>query len=165
MLFCAASTCSTKEAAMRLEPVAFVDLNRYTGKWYEIARYPNRFQRDCEGNVTASYTLRSDGKIRIVNECRKQDGRGKSAVGTARVVDRKTNSRLKVTFFWPFSGDYWILALGPEYEYAVVGEPSRKYLWILSRSPQMEERLYQDLQKKITAQGYDITRLVRTKQE
>jgi apolipoprotein D and lipocalin family protein len=150
---------------MRVEPVAFVDLNRYTGKWYEIARYPNRFQRDCDGNVTASYTLRSDGKIRVVNECRKQDGRRKSAVGTARVVDRATNSRLKVTFFWPFSGDYWILALGLEYEYAVVGEPSRKYLWILSRSPQMEERLYQDLQKKIAAQGYDITRLVRTKQE
>ena len=117
-----------------------MDLARYAGKWYEIARLPNRFQRDCAANTTATYTLRPDGKITVVNECRKADGRTKSAKGTARVADPKgPNTKLKVTFFWPFSGNYWIIDLDPEYRWVVVGEPGRDYLWILSREPRLDE--------------------------
>jgi apolipoprotein D and lipocalin family protein len=121
-----------------------VDLSRYAGKWYEIARLPNRFQRDCACNTTATYTLRADGKITVLNECRQADGRQKSAKGTARVADATgLNTKLKV--FWPFSGDYWITDLDPEYRWAVVGEPGRRYLWILSRQPQMDTTLYQQI--------------------
>lgn len=147
-----------------MQVVSAVDLSRYTGAWYEIARYPNRFQRDCAGDVTATYELRDDGKVRVVNSCREENGDLKSAEGTARVVDPATNARLEVTFFWPFSGDYWIINLGPNYEYAVVGEPSREYLWILSRTPRMDEATYDVLLQRIAKQGYDTSKLVRTPQ-
>jgi apolipoprotein D and lipocalin family protein len=147
-----------------MQVVSAVDLNRYTGTWYEIARYPNRFQRDCAGDVTATYELRDDGKVSVVNSCREENGDLKSAEGTARVVDPATNARLEVTFFWPFSGDYWIINLGPNYEYAVVGEPSREYLWILSRTPRMDDATYEVLLQRIAKQGYDTSKLVRTPQ-
>lgn len=147
-----------------LATVPAVDLERYAGRWFEIARYPNRFQRDCAGEVTATYTLRNDGKIRVLNECRKADGKTKSATGTAKVADAATRAKLRVTFFWPFYGNYWIIALGKDYEYAVVGEPSRKYLWILSRTPQMPEALFNELLGAISAKGYDPARLIRTPQ-
>src|SRR6187431_1292753 len=104
-----------------LEVVPAVDLSRYAGRWYEIARLPNRFEKKCADSVTATYTLRSDGKVDVVNRCRKANGKYTTAKAKAKVVDTKTNAKLKVTFFWPFSGDYWILDLGPNYEYAVVG--------------------------------------------
>ena len=125
--------------AAPLTTVDHVDLQRYVGKWYEIARYPNRFQRKCQSDTTATYTLREDGKVQVANACREKDGTMTTANGTAKVVDPKTNAKLKVTFFWPFYGDYWILGLGPDYQYAIVGEPDRKYLWILSRTPAMDE--------------------------
>jgi apolipoprotein D and lipocalin family protein len=148
-----------------LEVVPSVDLTRYAGKWYEIARLPNRFQRDCAGNTTATYTLRPDGKITVINECRKADGRQKSAKGTARVADAKgPNSKLKVTFFWPFSGNYWIIDLDPEYRWAVVGEPGRNYLWILSREPQLDTALYQQIVERTKQQGFDTGKLLKTRQ-
>ncbi len=107
-----------------------VDLSRYVGRWYEIAGLPNRFEKKCADSVTATYALRSDGKIEAVNRCRKSSGEYTTAKGKAKVVDKQTNAKLKVTFFWPFYGDYGILDLGPNYEYAVVGDPSRDYLWI-----------------------------------
>ena len=128
-----------------LEVVQSVDLTRYIGRWYEIARLPNRFEKKCADSVTATYTLRSDGKVEVVNRCRKENGKYTTATGKAKVVDKKTNAKLKVTFFWPFYGDYWILDLGPNYEYAVVGSPDRDYLWILSRTPQLDEQLVQRL--------------------
>src|ERR1041384_6396552 len=103
-----------------LEVVGAVDLSRYAGRWYEIARLPNRFEKKCADSVTATYTLRSDGKVDVVNRCRKANGEYTTARGKAKVVDKKTNAKLKVTFFWPFYGDYWILDLGSNYEYAVV---------------------------------------------
>ena len=145
-----------------LEVVDSVDLSRYVGRWYEIARLPNRFQKKCADSVTADYTLRSDGKIQVVNRCRKASGEFTTAEGKAKVVDKNTNSKLKVTFFWPFYGKYWILDLGPNYEYAVVGEPGRDYLWILSRNPQIDERLYQQLLAKMQSRGFDTTRMVKT---
>jgi len=147
-----------------LETVAFVDPSRYVGKWYEIGRLPNRFQKKCSDSVTAEYTLRSDGDIKVVNRCRKQSGEFTTATGKAKIVDKQTNAKLKVTFFWPFYGKYWILDLGPNYEYVVVGEPGRDYLWILSRTPTMDEGLYQKLVGKMRARGFDTTRMIRTVQ-
>jgi apolipoprotein D and lipocalin family protein len=147
-----------------LKVVQAVDLSRYVGRWYEIARLPNRFQKKCADTVTANYALRPDGKIEVINKCRKASGEYAKAKGTAKVVDKKTNAKLKVTFFWPFYGDYWILDLGPNYEYAVVGEPGRKYLWILSRSPRMDEALYQQLLQKMAAQGFNTEMMIRTSQ-
>ena len=147
-----------------LEVVKAVDLSRYAGRWYEIARLPNRFEKKCADSVTATYTLRSDGKVDVVNRCRKANGEYTTAKGKAKVVDTKTNAKLKVTFFWPFSGDYWILDLGPNYEYAVVGAPNRDYLWILSRTPQLDEQLYQRLLAEIATRGFATERMIRTSQ-
>ena len=147
-----------------LEVVQSVDLTRYTGRWYEIARLPNSFQKKCAGAVTANYTKRADGKIEVVNQCRKASGEYTTAKGEAKIVDKKTNAKLKVTFFWPFYGDYWILDLGPNYEYAVVGEPDREYLWILSRSPRMDEALYQQLLQKMAEKGFNTEKMIRTPQ-
>ena len=145
-----------------LEVVGAVDLSRYAGRWYEIARLPNRFEKKCADSVTATYSLRSDGKVDVVNRCRKANGEYTTAKGKAKIVDKKTNAKLKVTFFWPFSGDYWILDLGPNYEYAVVGAPNRDYLWILSRAPQLDEQLYQSLLEKMAARGFETERMIRT---
>lgn len=141
-----------------------VDLARYAGKWYEIASFPQWFQRGCAA-TTATYTLRDDGKVGVLNECRQDEPTGKprSAEGWARVVDPATNARLKVTFFWPFFGDYWIIDLGKDYEYAVVGHPNREYLWILSRSPQMPASTLQGILERARAQGYDLSKLRYTR--
>jgi apolipoprotein D and lipocalin family protein len=144
--------------------VDFVDLGRYAGQWYEIARFPNRFQRTGCCDVTASYALLPNGRVSVVNACRNPNGGLERISGTARVMDRKTNAKLKVTFFWPFAGDYWILDLGSDYEYAVVGDPGRNYLWILSRTPQMDAAAYQRIITRLEARGLDTARLVRTPQ-
>jgi apolipoprotein D and lipocalin family protein len=147
-----------------LTAVDNVDLRRYAGKWYEIARYPNRFQRNCQSDTTAIYTLRGDGKVQVVNACREKNGKITTARGTAKVVDKKTNAKLKVTFFWPFYGDYWVIGLSPDYQYAIVGEPSRKYLWILSRTPRMEEAEYQEVLRLVETLGYQPGTLQKTNQ-
>lgn len=156
------------EAAAKSEPpetVQTVDVNRYMGLWYEIARYPVWFEKDCVA-VTAEYTLLPNGKVRVLNSCRKKsfDGPGKIAKGKAWIADKKTNAKLKVSFFWPFRGDYWILELGPDYEYAIVGDPKRKTLWILARAPRISEELYAALLKKIEAMGFDPLKLEKTPQ-
>ena len=147
-----------------LRTVNSVDLSRYSGTWYEIARYPNRFQRDCQSNTTAEYTLRKDGKVQIVNSCRQKDGKTKTARGTAKRADKTTNAKLRVTFFWPFYGDYWVIALDPNYRYAIVGEPNRKYLWILSRTPEMDASFYEEILEQVRAAGYDPEKLIKTRQ-
>lgn len=168
-LACVSSVVSASpvraEAAAELETVPYVDLQRYLGKWYEIASFPQSFQKGCTG-TTATYSLRDDGLIKVVNECFKNslNGPKDSAVGTAEVVDEKTNAKLKVWFFWPFKGDYWVIDLGRDYEYAVVGHPDRTYLWILSRTPRMDERTYEEILKRIEAKGYDLAPLRKTLQ-
>ncbi len=146
-----------------LRVVSSVDLQKYTGVWYEIARYPHRFQKGCYGS-TATYTLREDGRIQVLNECLKggPDGERITAEGTAWVVERETNAKLKVSFFWPFSGDYWIIDLGEQYDYAVIGHPKRKYLWILSRTKEMEDDVYSGILERLREQQYDTTKLIRT---
>ena len=150
----------------------WVDLARYAGRWYEIARLPNRFQRQCAGDVTATYTLRAGGGVTVLNQCRKADGTTASAEGEARRADpHGPASRLKVRFapgflsFLPFVwGDYWILELDRDYRYALVGDPARKYLWVLSRTPTMDGTTYESLTAAATRLGFDASRLVRTPQ-
>jgi len=147
-----------------LQTVPNVDLTRYVGRWYEIARYPAWFEKDCASDVTATYTALPSGKIEVLNECRQADGQVKRSKGTARVVDKRTNAKLKVTFFWPFSGNYWIIDLAPDYSYAVVGEPDRRYLWILSRSSQLTESVYGQIVTRVRELGYDPSGLTKTRQ-
>lgn len=147
-----------------LRTVQSVDVARYVGRWYEIARYPNRFERACHSDSAALYTFRKDGKVQVVNTCRQKNGKTKTARGTAKVADKQTNAKLRVTFFWPFYGDYWIVGLSPDYRYAIVGEPKRRYLWILSRTPEMDNATYQDILQQIRAAGYDPDKLVKTPQ-
>ena len=153
-----------KEITRPLTAVDRVDLNRYVGQWFEIARYPNRFQKVCAADTTAEYTLRKDGKIDVLNSCRQSDQKIKRARGTARIFDKQSNAKLKVSFFWPFSGNYWVIDLDPDYRYAVVGEPDRKYLWILSRTPSLDEQTYSAIIGKIRAAGYDPSKLMKTLQ-
>ncbi len=148
-----------------LETVAHVDLQRYLGTWYEISSYPQSFQQGCTA-TTATYESRADGEIDVVNRCRKDSLHGpeKIAKGRARIVDRTTNAKLEVSFFRPFWGDYWIIALGDDYDYAVIGHPSRDYLWILSRTPTMDEQRYASIVQRLSLLGYDPRRLNRTLQ-
>jgi apolipoprotein D and lipocalin family protein len=161
--------CSTSTTARlnlpTLKTVARVELERYLGTWYEIANFPQRFQRGCTA-TTATYSLRADGQIDVVNRCRKDapDGPEKVASGRARIVDPSSNAKLEVSFFWPFWGDYWIIDLGADYDYAVVGHPGRDYLWILSRTPTMKAEVYEAIVARLSAQGYEAHRLVRTVQ-
>jgi len=148
-----------------LDVVPYVDLQRYLGTWYEIATIPQRFQKGCVG-VTAQYSLRKDGDIEVVNTCRQGtlDGKVRIARAKAWIVDKKTNAKLKVRFFWPFTGAYWIIGLDADYQWAIVGHPSRRYLWILSRTPQMDDALYDELLKLAAAKGYDLAKIKKTLQ-
>lgn len=147
-----------------LQPLQGVDLQRYMGTWYEIAHYPHRFQKDCMA-TTATYTLREDGQVDVLNRCRvgALDGEIKEARGIARVADEQNNARLEVSFFGPFWGDYWIIELAPDYRYAVVGNPGRDYLWILSRDPVMADADYAEILGLLKSRhAYDTGRLLRT---
>lgn len=160
-----ASTTSERLHLPALETVPHVELARYLGTWYEIASFPQSFQRGCTAS-TATYTLRDDGQLDVINRCRlgSPDGKPKEARGRARVVDRVTNAKLEVSFFRPFWGPYWIIDLAQDYSYAVVGHPGRDYLWILSRSPTMSDDTYQRILARLRAQRYETSRLVRTVQ-
>lgn len=147
------------------EPAKPVELNRYLGKWYELARYDMVFERGCEG-VTAEYSMRPDGKVRVLNTCRKgaPDGPVTRAEGRARVVKDSDGAKLKVAFFGPFWADYWVLDRADDYSWAIVGEPSRKYLWILSRDPTPGDAAVAALVARTAALGYDTSRLLMVKQ-
>lgn len=161
---CAATT-TERLRLPELVTVRRVDLGRYVGTWYEIANFPQRFQRGCVA-TSATYTLRDDGELDVINACREGalDGPEKVARGRARVVDAASNAKLEVSFFRPFWGDYWVIDLGADYEYAVVGHPGRDYLWILGRSPTMTPEVYDAIVGRLAAQGYETGRLVRTAQ-
>ena len=156
-----------KEPSATLATVSHVDLNRYMGVWYEIARYPNSFQKGCVGS-RATYTLMEDGKVSVLNECYDGSFSGKlrSAKGKAWVVDKETNAKLKVSFFWFFAGDYWIIDLDDDYSYVVVGHPKRKYLWILSRTKTIENDTYEGiLRRLVEIHHYDTSKLIKTIQK
>ena len=145
------------------EPNKPVDLQKYIGRWYEIARYEQGFQKGCEG-VTADYSLRADGRIDVLNRCRKPGGRLSEARGRAKVVDRAANAKLKVSFFGPFYGDYWVLDHADDYSWSIVGEGSGRYLWILSRQATPADAEIRKLIDRAEALGYDASMLRRTKQ-
>ena len=154
-----------------VDTVASVNIERYAGKWFEIARFPNRFQTVCAGNVTAEYQLRTDGGIDVINRCQKMDRTFEQAIGFGRVVDTVSNAKLKVRFapdwlswvpaVW---GNYWVLALAPDYSWALVGDPKRQYLWVLARTPALQQAQYQKVLEHAAKQGFDVSRLVETQQ-
>jgi len=166
----ASIVCAQEPARPPLSVVPDVDLSRYMGTWHEIARLPFRFQAKCVSDVTATYTLLDDGNVLVVNRCRTKDGGVSEAKGLARRASKDGPSgRLRVRFapawlsFLPFVwGDYWITLLGPDYSYVAVGEPDRRYLWILSRSPSMDEKTLRLILARLEEQGYDLSQLVRT---
>lgn len=145
-----------------LQTVSAVDLERYLGTWYEIASYPQRFQEGCTA-TTATYSLGEDGIV-VDNRCRQGtvDGELDQATGRARVVNATTNAELEVSFFGPFWGDYWIIDLGQDYEYAVVGHPGREYLWILGRESQLSQDVLDGILERLEGQHYDTGGLVYT---
>lgn len=161
------SGCSSipRKSSPELEVVSYVDIERYLGKWYEIALYPNWFEKGCYRS-TALYEKLEDGQIKVTNQCRMNgpDGELNEATGIATIADDKTNAKLKVQFFWPFEGDYWIIHLDRDYQYAIVSEPDRQYLWILSRSPTMDIQLLETLKAKIRNKGFNLAYLVKTHQ-
>ena len=148
---------------LSLEVVPHVELEKYLGKWYEIAHLPAKFEEGCN-ETTATYTLLKDGRISVFNQSIK-NGKIKQAKGKAKVVDKNSNAKLKVTFFWPFYGDYWIIKLGNDYDYSVVGTPNLKYLWILSRTPQMDDMLYSQLIEYAKSKGFEVNKLIKTLQK
>jgi len=154
-----------RDLSRQLTTVPSVDLNRYAGVWYEVARFENSFEKDCVG-VTATYGRNPDGTISVKNSCRMKtlDGEENVAEGVARVVDTSTNAKLAVSFFWPFEGDYWVIGLAEDYGWALVGEPSGRYLWILSRSAQLSPELKADLIVRLEAMGYNTKAIYWTPQ-
>jgi apolipoprotein D and lipocalin family protein len=166
-LACLLWAMGTKAAGAPPQTHDAVDLDRYAGTWYEIAKLPNPFQRDCAGDATADYERLADGRIRVVNRCREASGALIEAQGTARVVEPATNAKLEVSFvrlfgrhlFW---GDYWILDIGEDYGYAVVGVPSRRYAWILAREPGLSPATRQRIDRVLIRAGYRPNDLVET---
>ena len=157
--------------ANALQTVASVDLKQYSGKWFEIARYPNKFQKQCVGNTTAIYTIKPNNKIEVVNQCLKKDGMVEDVKGDARIVDKKSNAKLEVRFAPKFLsfisavwGDYWIIDLDEGYKYAVIGDPKREYFWILSRDAKMTDETYQNILRRAEAKGFNPGKVVKTPQ-
>ena len=138
------------------QPAKSVDLDRYLGRWYELYRYDASFQKGCEA-VSADYSRNADGTIRVVNRCRKNgvNGPEKSATGRAKIVDTTTGAKLKVSFFGPFYGDYWVLDRADDYQWAIVGEPSGRYLWVLHRNPRPSKAEKTALRQRVEQMGYD----------
>ena len=146
-----------------LETVSTVDIDRYAGKWYEIAKYPVVFENGCV-DVTADYTVLEDGTVRVVNTCGSTDGGSRDIVGSATVTDPATNAKLNVSFFGPFGAPYWIIELDEDYQYAVVGDPSREFLWILSRTPSLDDATLSGILDRLPDRGYDPDGLIWTVQ-
>lgn len=149
-----------------LQTVPSVDVPRYMGTWHEIAKYPNWFQKKCVSSTQATYTLQADGRVQVLNRCKTDKGEWSEALGAARQIGGSTSAQLKVRFapewlsFIPLVwGDYWIIDLEPDYQWVVVSEPQREYLWILSRTPQMPAATYQGLLAKLEKLGFDLKRI------
>lgn len=161
------STIIAAQPNTPLETVTELDLTRYNGKFYEIAKIPNWFQKDCFSGTYAEYSIQDDGDIKVVNTCFTQDGNRKQAIGVAWLVDQNHPGRLKVSFM-PFglklfAGDYWLMELEKNYEYALVGDPNRKYGWILSRKTILSPQALQHIKLKLETSGYDFGRFEFTK--
>lgn len=166
LFFIILTSCKGQNSMIDKTVVKELDIERYLGKWYEISRFDHGFERGLVG-VTATYSYRKDGKIKVVNAGYKEtlNGKKSEAIGKAKIPNPKIPSKLKVSFFWFFYGDYFVLELDESYQWAVVGSSSDKYLWILSRTPQMDPAVYTQILKKITKRGYDVNKLIAVKQK
>ena len=162
LVFAGLAGCTLRPSTP-LPTVESIDLARYMGEWYEIALLPNRFQSMCVADTQASYRLDGD-VVRVRNRCRKADGGIEEANGIAKVVEGSRNAKLRVSFFRPFYGDYWILALDPNYRWVLIGEPSRTYGWVLSRTPNLDDASLQIALDKAAALGFDRAAFRRTRQ-
>lgn len=158
--------------AQPLATIATLDVPRYMGTWYEIAKFPNRFQKICTGFTKATYSSLADGTLQVVNRCRTDNGTTDEAIGAARQVGRPDSPKLKVRFapailsFLPMVwGNYWVIDLDSGYRLAAVSEPKREYLWILARTPRVDKASYDALVARLAAQGLDVSKLVPTRQE
>ncbi len=174
---CLVATGANAQTALPVQPpgelvtVPSIDVNRYMGGWFEIAKYPNRFQKQCISDTQAQYRLQSGGTVQVVNRCKKESGEMEEAVGEARQTGGATSPKLKVRFapswlsFLPFVwGDYWVIDLDERYQLVAVSEPKREFLWVLSRTPTVSAESYGALMLRLKAQGFDLERLQRTKQ-
>jgi len=160
IFFSIQNSYSQSEDLPKLKTVKQVDLNNYVGLWYEIAKIPNSFQDHCAYGTTAEYKLLKDSRIEVINKCYEKDGESDVADGIAKVIDKKSNAKLEVSFFSifgirPFWGDYWIIGLDEDYKWTVVGTPSRKYGWILSRTPDLAEETMQHIFSILKEQHYN----------
>ena len=166
LLLAAVGALAAPPIAAPLQTVPTLDLPRYMGTWHEVAKYPNRFQRDCVADTSADYQLQPNGTVRVTNRCRQADGRFKAAVGQARAVGGPGTATLEVRFapawlaWWPgVWGDYWVIDLDPAYQLVAVSEPQREYLWVLSRTPTVAPEAYHALRQRLAQQGFDLSRL------
>jgi apolipoprotein D and lipocalin family protein len=161
-----ATSAAVQAEPAPLQTVPSVHVPRYMGTWHEIAKYPNWFQRKCASSTQANYTLQTDGRVQVLNRCKNDKGEWTEALGAARQIGEPTSPRLKVRFapewlsFIPLVwGDYWIIDLDADYQWVVVSEPRREYLWILSRTPQMPPVTYQALLAKLKTRGFELDRI------
>ncbi len=168
-VFLLGSATASAQPVGELKSIPSLDVDRYLGRWHEIAKFPNGFQKKCSSNTSAQYSLMSDGSIKVLNQCQHQNGQMEQATGQARQLGNASSAKLKVRFapawlsFLPFVwGDYWVIDLDDQYELAAVSEPKREYLWILSRSPVVDESRYTALLTRLTAKGFDISKLEKT---
>ncbi|WP_221764684.1 lipocalin family protein [Methyloradius palustris] len=159
IVFCC---CLARADQPDVTSVTTLDINRYVGKWYEIAAFPMFFQRNCIGDTTAEYSLDTKGEIDVTNRCRTKDGFDQ-AKGKTWQASPISTSQLKVSFFWPFRADYWVIGLDEDYQWAVVANPNRKYLWILSRTPDLNKTELERAMAVAKTQGYDLKQLKFTK--
>lgn len=160
-------SCKTSESMIDKSVIKELDIDRYLGTWYEIARFDHSFERGLVG-VAADYSMREDGKIKVINSGYKDSLSGKfsKAIGKAKIPDPVNEpAKIKVSFFWIFYADYFVLELDKDYNWAIIGSSSDKYLWILSRNPQMDANLYRELLGKIEKRGYDISKLIKVVQK
>jgi len=166
LLAWAAGMGSVQAQPAPLQTVPALDVPRYMGTWHEIAKYPNGFQKKCASSTQATYSLQADGQVQVLNRCKTTQGEWVEALGAARQIGSPMSAQLKVRFapawlsFIPMVwGDYWIIDLDPDYQWVVVSEPQREYLWILSRAPQLPPATYQQLLSRLAAQGFDLKRI------
>jgi len=171
MAFLVSFGAAAKDIEFPLEPVAALDVPRYMGTWHEIAKYPNSFQRKCVGSTRAEYSLQPDGTVRVVNSCKVASGATEQAVGAARQIGGATSPKLEVRFapawlsFFPMVwGNYWVIDIDPDYQLVAVSEPRREYLWVLSRTPQVDQPRYEELLSRLAARGFDTGKLEVTTQ-
>lgn len=163
ILVISCSSCSAKLSKKNFDnsTVKELDLTRYLGTWYEIARFDHRFERDMQG-VTAQYSIREDGLIKVLNSGYKKslDGKCKEAEGKARIPNPAEPAKIEVAFFWNFWGDYYVMELADDYRYALVGSSAKKYLWILSRTPKLPQADLDFIIRRIKERGYDVQKLI-----